>query len=206
MKNSPLFVAGLLLGMAALPLTSHAQTQATAPMTPMTTLAPMDQLFAGRAAEGNLAEINLAQLALRKSKNDGVKMVAQTIIKGHSQAQAELTGLAPSKGVMIPSMVSPAHMAIMEKLEKAKGDAFDKMYISVQLDDHENTIALFANEMSMGQDDALKTFATKYLPDIVGHTVMIYNVARQIKAPGIEMRPMTPPTPPGVTITPMDSM
>lgn len=204
-----LLSAGLLLGACALP--SLAQTPP--PMMPpapgamaMMPLPAMDQLFMIRAAEGNMAEVAEAQIALQKSKNPGVKMVAQTIIRGHSQAQVQLQAAAARKGVSLPTMVSPTHMATSQALKKAKGDNFDKMYISHQLDDHENTVALFANEISMGQDPDAQALARTQLPDILGHTMMIYNVARQIQAPGIEFRPVMPPAPPGITPTPMADM
>lgn len=205
---SRLCAVGVILGTAALP--SLAQTaQPVAPSTATiaspgsTVLSPMDKLFMVRSAEGNLAEIALAQLALRKSKNPSVTNLAQTLITEHSKAQAELQATATRKGVPLPTMLSPTHVAVQEKLNKAKRDDFDKMYLANQVDDHENTVALFANELSLGQDADARAFATEYLPHILGHTVMIYNVARQVGAPGIEFRPATPPTPPGVSIMPM---
>ena len=165
-----------------------------------------DQLFMVRAAEGNLAEITLAQLAMNKTKTPGVKSVAQTIIQGHSQAQTELMGLMTRKGMTMAPMLSPTHMAVQSALQKAKNASFDKMYMSGQTDDHENTIALFQAEIMNGGDADLKAYASKYLPDIVGHTIMIYTVAKQVGAPGSELRPAMPPVPPGVTPTmmPMD--
>jgi putative membrane protein len=208
--------AAFVLGIA---LPSLAQNGTMAPMsgtpTPMGStmapatmmaMSPQDQLFVVRAAEGNLAEITLAQMALQKSKTPSVKNVAQTIITGHTQAQTELLATASRKGMTLRPMLSVTHVAVSERLKKAKGANFDKMYMANQTDDHENTIALFQTQVAAGQDDDLKAYASKYLPDIVGHTIMIYTVARQVGAPGSEMRPPTPPVPPGVTPTmmPMD--
>ena len=179
-----------------------------APSSSMMAMSAQDQLFVVRAAEGNLAEITAAQTALKKSKTPGVKSVAQTIITGHTQAQNDLMALAMRKGMMLKPMLSPTHMAVGMSLQKAKGANFDKIYLSGQTDDHENTIALFQSEIENGQDADLKAYAQKYLPDIVGHTIMIYTVAKQVMAPGSEMRPAMPPVPPGVTPTmmPMDGM
>ena len=179
-----------------------------APSSSMMAMSAQDQLFMVRAAEGNLAEITAAQMAVNKSKTPGVKSVAQTIITGHTQAQNDLMALAMRKGMMLKPMLSPTHMAVSMSLQKAKGANFDKMYMSGQTDDHENTIALFQAEIAGGQDEDLKAYAQKYLPDIVGHTIMIYTVAKQVMAPGSEMRPAMPPVPPGVTPTmmPMDGM
>ena len=178
------------------------------PMTPtsmaaLAALSPQDQLFMVRAAEGNLAEITLAQLALQKSKTPEVKNVAQTIITGHTQAQNDLMSRAMAKGIQLMPMLSPTHVAVSEKLKKAKGADFDKMYMANQTDDHENTIALFQTEVANGTDTDAKAHAQQFLPDIVGHTIMIYTVAKQVGAPGSELRPASPPVPPGVTPTMM---
>ena len=187
---------------------SMMQTQTTMPagqmmngMMPngMMAMSAQDQLFAARAAEGNLAEITFARLALDKSKTASVRQTAQVILMGHTQAQNDLMQLMRAKNMTMMPMLSAPHMAVQDALKKAKGDNFDKMYMAGQTDDHENTIALFASETNAGMDDALKGYANQYLPDIVGHTILIYNVAKQVKAPGSELRPMLPPVPPGVT-------
>ena len=183
--------------------TPMAPADGTAATAPMAALSPQDQLFMVRAAEGNLAEITLAQLALQKSKTEGVQNVARTIINGHGKAQTELLGIARGKGMMPAPMLSPTHVAVQTALEKSRRAKFDKKYMANQTDDHENTIALFQTEIANGQDADLKAFASKYLPDIVGHTIMIYQVAKQVSAPGSDMRPPMPPVPPGVTPTMM---
>ncbi len=173
--------------------------QMSSGMMPGMMMSAQDQLFAARAAEGNLAEITFARLALNKSSNAKVRQTAQVILMGHTQAQNDLMRLMRAKNMTMMPMLSATHMAAYDALQKAKGDNFDKMYMAGQTDDHENTIALFASETNAGMDDALKGYAGQYLPDIVGHTILIYNVAKQVKAPGSELRPMLPPVPPGVT-------
>ncbi len=201
--KTTLLGAAVMLG-AALPMAAHAApTTGTMTPTAMTALSAQDQVFLVRAAEGNMAEVTLAQLALDKSKTPGVQSVARTIIDGHGRAQTELLGIARGKGMTAPPMLSPTHMAVQKSLGKARRANFDKMYMANQTDDHENTIALFQTEVANGQDADLKAYAAKYLPDIVGHTIMIYQVAAQVGAPGSEMRPPSPPVPPGVTPTMM---
>lgn len=172
-------------------------------MAAMASLSAQDQLFITRAGEGNLAEITEAQMAVQKSKNTDVKNTAQTIITGHSQAQTDLMNIVMGKGIMFKPVLSPTHMAVGDMLKKEKGMAFDKTYMANQTDDHENTVALFQSEIEQGTDPELKAYAQKYLPDIVGHTIMIYTVAKQVGAPGSDMRPPSPPVPPGITPTMM---
>ena len=209
--TSSVWLGGAALALlSATTLSAFAQDQPLAPAPPMGTmpatpsspttpqpLSAQDQLFAVRAAEGNLAEVLTSELALKNTKNADVRATAQKLIQEHGQAQTQLIGILRSHGMAPPSMLSAGHTVIYTALKKAKNADFDRMYMATQVDDHENTIALFATEVSGGQDDALKGYASTYLPPILGHTVMIYNVARAVKAPGIEMRPQVPPSPPG---------
>lgn len=229
--KTSLWGAALCLGAALPALAQGAGPMAPAPMTggamaggamaggptatpggPTMAMSAQDKLFMARAAEGNLAEITFGQMALGKSRTPGVRQVAQTIITGHTQSQNELMGLMQRTALTLPPMLGATHMVVQNALSKEKREGFDKMYMAGQVEDHENTIALFQTEVADGQDPDLKAYATKYLPDIVGHTIMIYTVARQVSAPGMEMRPAMPPIPPGVTPTmmgrpmPMDMM
>jgi len=160
------------------------------------TLNAQDQLFMLRAADGNMAEVMTSQMALKKSKDGGVRQVAQTLIDGHGRAQTELGGLAALKGVPPPKMLGPTHMVVSQQLMKANGRMFDQMFMGAQVEDHENTIALFRQEMAMGQDAQVKAYAAKWLPDIEGHTAMIYQTARAVNVPIMAMRPTSPPSGP----------
>lgn len=191
-------------GMTQMPNMNMGQNMPPVPMpgqmmNGMPMMAAQDQLFVARAAEGNLAEITFAMLALSKTRNANVRQTAQVILMGHTKAQNDLMQLMRAKNITMMPMLSAPHMAVYDALSKARGDSFDKMYMAGQTVDHENTIALFASQTNAGMDDALKGYANQYLADIVGHTILIYNVALQVKAPGSELRPMLPPVPPGVT-------
>ena len=194
--------ACLSMGLAALGASvAHAQADTTGQTgngmaTMAATLNAQDQLFMLRAADGNKAEVMTSQLALKKSKDGGVKQVAQTLIDGHSRAETELEGLAALKGVTPPKMLGPTHTVISQQLMGANGKAFDQMFVGAQVEDHENTIALFQQEIAMGQDPQVKAYAAKWLPDIEGHTAMIYQTASTVNPTVMAMRPPSPPSGP----------
>lgn len=200
----PMAQDGVVLVVPATPVVVGVVTLAPAMMPPPGMMSAQDMLFGARDAEGNFAEITFATLALNKSKDAGVRQVANTIIMGHTKDLNDLMSITRAKGVAMAPMLSASHQVIYDALKKAKGDKFDRMYMAGQVGDHENTIALYQTEIMNGMDDALKAHATQFLPDVVGHTILIYEVARQVKAPGIEMRPMLPPIPPGVVPAIMD--
>ncbi len=151
--------------------------------------ANFDRLFMIHAAQGNMAEVMLGNLALKKSKNAGVRMVATTTIKGHGAAQKDLAMNFRALALPMPKDPGPANVALFQKLSKMSGPAFDKMYMAQQVGAHESTITLFEHEIAHGKIAPAKAHAMNKLPGILMHTSLIYDTAIKIKAPGIELRP-----------------
>ena len=81
-----------------------------------------------------------------------------------------------------PSMLSPEHRTMMDKLSKLSGAAFDREYIQGQIKDHEKTAALFESQMKNGQDARLKEFATTLLPSIRKHGQMASDIANSMRS------------------------
>lgn len=148
-----------------------------------------DRLFMIHAAQGNMAEVMLGNLALKKSRNAGVRMVARTTIKGHSAAQKDLAQNFRALAIPMPKDPGPANVALFQKLSKMSGPAFDKMYMAQQVGAHETTITLFEHEIQHGKIAPAKAHATNKLPGILMHTAMIYDTAIKVKAPGVDIRP-----------------
>ena len=151
--------------------------------------ANLDRVFMLHAAQGNMAEIMTGRLALRKSRNAGVRRVAQTLITGHTMAQRDLAKTFRVRGMALPTKPGVMQQATYNMLSRLSGSAFDKAFMAAQVEAHEKTIVLFEHESMTGRDALARAHATNKLPDIIGHTAMIYTVAQQVGAPGITMRP-----------------
>ena len=171
--------------------TTSADTAAGGSMA--STISPADRLFLTRAADGNMAEIMTSQMALKKGENAETKTVAQMLITEHGTALDDLKKLAGQKGVPLPPMLGPTHQIVSMMLAKDSGGKFDKDFLGAQVEDHENTIALFQQEIASGQDPDVKGYASQYLPKIVGHTNMIYGAAAGVGVMAMKFRPSTPP-------------
>lgn len=145
-------------------------------------MTPTDKMFVVKAAQGGIAEVMTSKLALSHSTNKNVLMVARRMVKEHSIANADLKQTAMKLDVMAPAHTDPMHMAMYSKLSRLHGAAFDKAYMSGQVKDHDATVALFKTEEAKGQESSIRGFASKYLPEIQDHTIMIHNVAANIGA------------------------
>ena len=74
--------------------------------------------------------------------------------------------------------------AVLTKLERLDGAAFDRAYVDDQIRDHEKTIALFEREAKSGKDAELKAFAEKTLPTLKEHLSMVRDLKTKLAKGG----------------------
>ncbi len=146
-------------------------------------LLPLDVLaadpppvFAAKAAVANLFEMQASDLALKRSQDGDVKEAARLILSDHQKAQRDL--VAAAKTVQLPSLpdqLDADHQAKLDALKAQAGTKFDKAWLNVQADIHNETVALFGDYSANGPDGALKTFATATLPTLKAHQQRVHD-------------------------------
>jgi putative membrane protein len=126
--------------------------------------------FVKGAAVGGMFEIESSKLALKKSSSPDVKSFASQMITDHGKAGKGLK-LAVKRAKIDPTIaprsLDDAHEAKLSDLKKSKD--FDKDYISAQVDAHDEAVTLFEDYSRDGDNDTLKTFASKTLPTLKNH-------------------------------------
>lgn len=135
-------------------------------------LAAADASFVTAAAQGGMAEIQAAQLALSTSKSPKVKAYAQKMITDHTQADDQLKQIATSKSVTLPTAPNDTQMQQMTTLQGEKGRKFDHDYLVDQVADHQQQLLLMQTEASSGTDPDLKKFAADTTPIVQSHLDM----------------------------------
>lgn len=139
-----------------------------------------DKTFMMKAAMGGMAEVQLGQMAAKKGASAAVKQFGQHMVTDHSKANAKLKQVAASEGVTLPADVGAENKAVMAKLSKLSGAAFDRAYVSDMVKDHVEDVGEFAKESKLGKDQAAKGFAAKTLPTLKAHLNMIRMIQHNI--------------------------
>jgi putative membrane protein len=134
-----------------------------------------DKMFMMETAKGGMAEVMAGKLAAQKGNSAQVKQFGQKMVDDHSKANEELKSLAKSKGVALPSDIGK-HKAMIDKLSKLSGAAFDKFYVMEMLNDHKTDVAAFRKEAKTGQDPEVKSWAGQTLPTLEEHLRMITDI------------------------------
>ncbi|NHZ33009.1 DUF4142 domain-containing protein [Massilia rubra] len=166
------YVLGAAVATAfALPVSSYAQTGAATMNTPAASaLNKADQKIVADMARANMAEIEAGKLALANSQSAQVKTFAQQMIDDHTKALNDVTQLAQTKGITLPTELDSKHRAMAATLGKLNGDAFDKAYMAqAGVGDHKAVHAALKKFEAKAKDPDVKALAAKMLPTVEQH-------------------------------------
>jgi putative membrane protein len=169
-----------LLALTAISICTPAFAKANHPTTrDQKSTAHQDTKFLEEANQGNVDEIELAQLALKKSNNDDVKNFAQRMIHDHNMLIENMKPFANEAGIKVPEHPSAATEAEKLKLDLLSGEAFDKAYIKAMVEDHRKDLQAFRNEAKTTGYPAFKTAVEQAQQTVREHLEMINQIAKK---------------------------
>jgi putative membrane protein len=112
-----------------------------------------DAQFLVNAAEINLEEIKLGQLAQQKGTMADVKALGKMMEQAHTTAMIETDTLAKKMLITIPASPTENALDAYKKLNNKSGTAFDKAYCDMMVSGHKDAISLF-EKASTGLNNA----------------------------------------------------
>ncbi|MES2544518.1 MAG: DUF4142 domain-containing protein [Bacteroidota bacterium] len=128
-----------------------------------------DADFLVAAADINMAEVKLGQLAQQKATTKEAKDLGKMMETAHSKAMEELTALAAQKNITLPTGPSEKSTDEFNKLNENSGMDFDKEYCEMMVKGHKDAIDKFEKASADSEDADIKAWATKMLPDLKMH-------------------------------------
>ena len=157
--------------------TSHSVTDSTrgdkpsetSPVTASSPATPESTEFATKAAAGGMMEVEAGKLAQQNAMSQRVKNFGGMMVTDHSQANEELKSLAAANNITLPASLPADLQKHIDMLSGLKGDAFDKHYMDMMVNDHKEDIGEFKKEANATVNDAFKAFAAKTLPTLQKH-------------------------------------
>ena len=148
-------------------------------------LSRQDEKFVKEAAEGGMAEVEPGKLAQQKAQSAEVKSLAETIVKDHEAANAQLMAIGSGKGVDMPKATAELkgeHKKLHDKLSKASGHESDREYVKAMVDDHKKDIKKFEEQAKDGKDAELKSFAQQTVPKLKQHLQMAEQAQKSLQS------------------------
>ena len=129
-----------------------------------------DQKFVDLAAQTDMVEANLGQLAQSAASSQAVKDYAQMLVTDHTDDFNHLYDLAHQTGLTRPDAIDSAHnRAMIAPYQKLKDTAFDRRYIHDMIAGHTQAIAIYKKEAAGADNPALRSYAQDTLPALQKH-------------------------------------
>ena len=133
------------------------------------TLAKADQQFLDMAAQTDMTEAHLGQMAADQAANSAVKDYAQMLVADHTSDYTQLGTLAPKAGGTIPKGIDVQHEKMIAPFHKLKAAQFDQRYIHEMVAGHTKAIAAYKAEAANGENADIKAYANQALPTLEKH-------------------------------------
>jgi putative membrane protein len=144
-----------------------------------------DEVFLRNAAEGNMAEIKLGQLAEEKAAAPEVKNFAKRMVEDHTKALEELKQIAAQEGINLPTDISHKDAQTYDRLAKLSGPEFDRAYAQEMVKDHQKDISEFKRGEVAAQKPTLKQFAQHELPTLQSHLELAQRMQARVSREGL---------------------
>ena len=128
------------------------------------------QGYVSNAAEGDLYEVQAAEIAMSRSNNAAIKELAAMIKKDHSTAAQEMMqAVRSAPDATIPPKLDERRQGFLDNLKQAPADQFDKVWLTQQEAAHEEALTLHRTYADVGDVAPLKAHAAKTAPIIEKH-------------------------------------
>jgi putative membrane protein len=128
-----------------------------------------DAQFLVNAAENDLKQIQLGQLAQQKGNTAQVKELGRMMEEAHTKSLNDLTALARNKTITIPTApTNDARDDYKDLSEKSEND-FDEAYYYLMVSEHKDAIDTFEKASADSQDSDIRNWATVSLPGMRTH-------------------------------------
>jgi putative membrane protein len=140
-----------------------------------------DQQFVDTAAQTDMIEANLGQLAATNADSQQVKDLAQSLVADHNSDYAQLKMAAQQGGLNVPSAIDAAHNKMMiDPFQKLQGAAFDKKYIQEMVAGHTKALAEFKKQAADAKDPSIKSYAETAIPVLEKHLAAAKDLSKPV--------------------------
>jgi putative membrane protein len=141
-----------------------------------------DRKFIREIAADNFLEVSLARLAESKAQSSRVKQLAEQIALDHNRIQDDWLAMAAKNGSPIKSGIGKNHRAKLEKLQKLSGRAFDRAYMTMEVQNHKDYINYFEKEGRSAHSSQVRELVNRDLPTLRSHFLGAKEVGGEVGA------------------------
>ena len=148
-----------------------------------TTLSQSEQDFMMEAVRADLAEINMAQVALENSGTGEVKDFANMIKSDHTSALEDLSELMKDMNVPPPKSIPVELQQDISRMRSLTGGELDREFVNMIVSQQQKTIEMFRDQQSTAQNEDLKKYVEDTLPRLEMHLEKAQRLQTKVFSP-----------------------
>lgn len=139
-----------------------------------------DKKFIAKAAQSNLNEIKLSQLAEEKATNPAVKAFAHKMVVEHTKIGNGMQPFLEAWNVTPATNFDDDAQKEYDKLNGLSGADFDKEYIDRMVSDHATALDDFTSEAKDTKDAKFRAVVLRDKTMIAAHKNMAYDLKKKL--------------------------
>ena len=142
--------------------------------------------FIQQALASGMAEVQLGQLALERAGRQEVRTFAQRMVEDHGRANDELSTIVVNipHDLQLAPQLTEDQERMAQHLAQLSGADFDREYMAHMVQSHEQTVALYQQQVAHPDQGPLGDFAATTLPILQEHLMMARQLAQTITTAG----------------------
>ena len=116
----------------------------------------------------DLYEIESGKIASEKGQSDAVKAFGRQMVEAHSKTREKLNAFVEEEklDLVLPDRLGKKYRRMVEALNTAKSEDFDRIYSEQQVEVYADAARLFDAYAERGDNATLKQFAANVLPTL----------------------------------------
>ena len=142
----------------------------------------MNEQFIRDAAQGDMLEMRLGEIAQQKAASPEVKEFAQRMQQDHSAHLEKVRGLAAGNNIKLSNELDSKHRSEVDKYAKMNGKDFDRQYMTHMVQDHQKDIKEYEKAQQQVTNPDEKALASETLPILKDHLSMAQNTQKSLHA------------------------
>jgi putative membrane protein len=151
----------------------------TAVLAGTSVVSSQDRTFMAAAAQANIAEISISSNVVQRVA-EPLDSVAARYVTDHTAALAQLRKLAAGLGVGLPNSPSSQQLSEAGQIESQSGRNLNVAFARASVIAHEQAIALFKQESSLGSNAQVKAYASDAMPMLNMHLDLAEQAATEL--------------------------
>jgi putative membrane protein len=130
----------------------------------------------------HLMEIRLGEMAREKATNADVKRFANQAVANFTRWQNQWTGMASRNGMAFQPGMGPMHRQKLERLQKASGAQFDRVYLSLVTENLQSLLPYFRKEGRAARSPQVRNLVDQELPAVQQLLTLAQGLSGQVRA------------------------